>query len=429
MKQSLQREKLGVRYGVVLVMALLALMLAACGGGQPAAPAGGDEPTAEAGGEQQGGETTEASGEPIKVGAIFDQTGPTADVGNPYSQGIVAFVAWKNANGGINGRPIEMISSDYSYQVPRAEELYTQYVTQDQVVVFSGWGTGDTEALKGKISQDQIPFISASLSANLADPAETPYNFLVGTTYSDQLIIAQEWALEDWAAKGSSDAPKFAYMINDSPFGQSPVPDGTAHAEANGVEAPLEVPMPRGATDLTAQLTQIQDSGSNYVFFQNVSSPVALALQNAQALGMEDVQFVCMNWCANELLISLAGEAAESVVGAIPFDPVGSEGAAEALDYATANNIDIGGNAGPYVQGWWAMAILMEGVQRTLDNGEELTGENIKASLETLSGFDTKGVTAPVSFSETDHRATRSLRLFQVQDGKWAPITDFLSAE
>ncbi len=400
------------------LLLLLAMLLAACGGGEP-----------EAGGETAGNEGGETAGssDPIKIGAIFDLTGATADVGKPYSQGQVAYIDWLNANGGVAGRQIDFIHSDYSYQVPRAEELYTQYVTQDQVVAFSGWGTGDTEALKTRISEDQIPFISASYSANLANPGETPYNFLVAPTYSDQLIVAQMWALEDWAAQGNSDPPRFAYLVNDSPFGKSPLPDGVAHATANGLEEPLEVPSPRGATDLTPQLTQIRDYGANYVFFQNVSSPVALALKNASDLGF-DAQFVCLNWCANELLIQLAGDAAEGMVGAIPFNPR-AEGAETALNYAQEQGIDYGGADSNFVQGWWAMAILMEGVERAAGNGDVITGESIKTALESMDGFETGGVTAPITFSSTDHRGTKALQLFQVQEGAWQPITDFMTAE
>lgn len=402
--------------GLSSLIMLLALLLAACGQA-PATPA-----------PASGGQTAPASGEPIKIGAIFDLTGATADVGKPYSQGQIAFINWKNEQGGIAGRKLDLVSSDYEYKVPRAEELYTKFVTQDKVVVFSGWGTGDTEALKGKIRQDKIPFISASYSAALSNPAETPYNFLVAATYSDQLIIAQNWALADWKAKGNSTPPKFAYLVNDSPFGKSPLEDGAKHAAANGMEKPLEVPSPRGATDLTPQLTQIKDYGANYVFLQNVSSPAALALKNAKGMGL-NLQFVCLNWCANEILVQLSGDAAEGMVGAIPFAHVGAEGAKVALDYAKAKNIDFGGAESNFVQGWWAMAILIEGVERTVKEGKELTGENIKASLETVKDFSTGGVTQPITFTDKDHRGTKGLRIFQVKGGKWEPITEFMTAE
>lgn len=132
-------------FGWLVTLALFATLLAACGGGGGTGGTGGST----------GGGT--ASTEPIRVGAIFDLTGATADVGTPYARGQIAFIDWKNEQGGINGRRLQLFSEDYAYQVPRAEELYTKFVTQDKVVVFSGWGTGDTEALRPKITEDKIP--------------------------------------------------------------------------------------------------------------------------------------------------------------------------------------------------------------------------------------------------------------------------------
>jgi branched-chain amino acid transport system substrate-binding protein len=397
--------------GLATRLVIFVLLLAACG----AAAAGG------------GG-----SSEPIKIGALFDLSGATAEVGTPYSRGEQAFIEWKNAHGGVAGHTLELIHNDYAYQIPRAEELYWQYVNQDKVVAIAGWGTGDTEALKGKISQDKVPFVSASYSAALADPSQTPYNFLVGTTYSDQLIIAQNWALENWKKKGVAGAPKFAYLISDSPFGKSPTKDGKQHATTNGLAEPLIVLSPHGATDLTPQLTQIKDSGANYVFIQNTSAPAALALKNAKALELiPQAQFVCLNWCADELVVDQAADATEGLVGIIPFAPLsaGADGARQALDYAKSQNIDLAGSELHFVQGWWSMAILVEGIEQAAKDGKPVTGESIKVALEAINGFDTDHVTAAITFTPDDHAGSKTSRVYQVKGGKWEAITGDMSAK
>lgn len=139
-------------------------------------------------------------------------------------------------------------------------------------------------------------------------------------------------------------------------------------------------------------------------------------MRNASTLGL-DGQFVCLNWCANELLVTLGGEDAEGVAGAIPFAPLstGAEGAQVVLDYAEENGIDLTGKDIPYVQGWWAMAILVEGIERTVMHGNELTSENIKASVESLENFSTDDVTAPITFTADDHRGNKTLRIYQSQ--------------
>ena len=63
-----------------------------------------------------------------------------------------------------------------------------------------------------------------------------------------------------------------------------------------------------------------------------------------------------------------------------------------------------------------------------LDAGKPVTGENIKAALETIQNFDTQGITSPISFSPTSHKGNNSLRLYQVVGGKWTQISDFISA-
>jgi len=387
------------------VFVIASLVLTACGGG---GGSGGDEP--------------------IKVGAIFDLTGATGDVGTPYSEGVKGYVDWLNANGGVEGRPIELISADYAYKVDVAEQLYTQYVSEG-VVAFMGWGTGDTEAMRTKIAEDKIPFMSASYSAALLDMGAAPFNFLIGTSYSDQAIIAVRWAIDDWAAMGNDGAPKVALIHHDSPFGTSPVEDAKAYAEANGVEF-TSLAMPGGVTDYVAELAQMQTFGANYVIVHTVSSPASVLLKDAASQGFE-AQFVMLNWCADEILINLAGDAAEGVVGAIPFTPPTSpvSGHEDADAYLKSQGSSLEEKGLHYTQGWWTMATMVEGIRRVVAAGDEVNGENIRAALESMSNFDTGGVTSPISFSSSSHRGNSSLRLFSVEGGKWVNPSDFISAE
>ena len=413
-------------YSLFAILLTVSLLLTACGSKTTPAPATEAPVVTEA--PATAAPTAETPKDPIKIGAIFDLTGGTADVSTPYSEGMKAYVDWRNANGGIEGHPIDLMSADYAYKVDQAETLYTQYV-QDGVVAFMGWGTGDTEALRTKIAEDKIPFMSASYSAALLDMTAAPYNFLIGTSYSDQAIIAIRWAIDDWAAKGNADKPKVAIIHNDSPFGQSPVADAKAFAEANGV-AFTSLAMPKGATDYVAELAQLTTFGANYVIIQNVSSPAAVLLKDAKSQNF-GAQFICLNWCADENLVKLAGDAAEGVVGTIPFAPPTSPvpGQEEADKWLKAHGSSLAEKGLHFTQGWWTMAVMAEGIARVIKDGKEVNGENIRAALETIQNFDTGGVTSPISFSPTSHKGNSSLRLYKVQGGLWISISDFISAQ
>ena len=386
-------------------VAPFALLIAACGGG--GADAGDDA---------------------IRIGAIFDLTGPTADVGTDYADGIRGWVDWVNEQGGVAGRTVDLIFQDYGYQVDRAEQLYSQFVGEG-AVVFMGWGTGDTEALRLRIAEDEIPFSSASLSHRLGDPEEAPYNFLVATTYSDQLRIALNWILEDHAQGGGTGPPVVALMHNASPFGLSPYEQGGREfAERRGIDLTL-YEMPRAATDYTAELSRIGQSGASYVVFQNTSAPAAVAMRNAESLGME-LQFICLNWCSNAMLIDLAGETSEGTLGTMPYAPLSVDAPGTRLirDYLQSRGESTEGKTNAYTQGWWTIAVFGEALRRVLEGGEELTGANIKAALETLREFDMAGVTSPITFTSTDHRGSKGLRMFQVESAAWVPFSDFLEA-
>ena len=371
-----------------------------------------------------GGGDDGAADNAIKVGAIFDLTGPTADVGTDYADGMRGYADWLNLQGGIEGRPIDLIYQDYAYQIDRAEQLYSQFVSEG-AVVFMGWGTGDTEALRLRVTEDEIPFSSASLSHVLGDPADAPYNFLVAPTYTDQFRITLDWIV----ANHGEGTPVVAHMHHASPFGLSPSRyGGVEYAEAIGVDLTL-YEMPRAAVDYTGEFSRIRQSGAQYVVFQNTSGPAAVALQNATSLGL-DLTFICLNWCANAQLVDLAGEDAEGVMGTIPYAPLSVDvpGTRVIRDYLAGKGETIEGKTNAYTQAWWTFSVFAEAMRRVLASGQELTGANIKAALETFTDLDMGGVTVPISFTPDDHLGAKGLRLFRVEGGEWVPFTEFIQA-
>lgn len=358
---------------------------------------------------------------PIKIGAIHDLSGPTSDIGTPYANGIRDYVKFLNENGGVAGREIDLLSQDYAYAVDQAESLYSQFVNEG-AVAFQGWGTGDTEALKARIASDEIPFMSASLSETLSHPDEAPYNFLVGTTYSDQFIILMKYLKEQGI-------DKVAIMHHDSPFGTSPIADGEDWAAANGVEV-IALPMPGGATDFTAELTQVQESGAGAIVIQNVPSPASTLAKDIERLGM-DIQLACLNYCSNELFVELSGSASEGSIAANPFAFPGSGNALETeiRGYTDANDKNLDELGVGYVQGWATMKAMADAIEDVIEAGDEVTGPNIHAALESFSNHDLGGVSDPLNFSSTNHKGNDALVLYQVVDGVHVAISDFISAQ
>jgi branched-chain amino acid transport system substrate-binding protein len=355
-----------------------------------------------------------AAAESVKVGGIFDLSGATADVGTPYAQGVKDFVGQWNEQG--DGPQIELMSEDYKYDVAVAERLYSR-LKSEGVVAIQGWGTGDTEALRGRITADRIPFMSGSYAETLVNPGETPYNFVVGTTYSDQMRIALQH-IADTAA-----GAEVAYFHHDSPFGESPLEAGEEKASELGLGF-QSYAMPAEATDYVPQLNRAKQQGAKYVVIQNVSTPGAQLAKNIKEQGL-DMTVVCLNWCGDEQFIELAGDAAEGALGVLPFASATSD--AEGLqEPAEAAGGDLQSQGVHYVQGWYTMAVMAEGIKAAAEKGE-VSGDSLKSALEELPAFDTGGVTAPIDFSAESHAGMPGSKIYEVKDGKWTEATDLLT--
>ncbi|MDN5704627.1 MAG: ABC transporter substrate-binding protein, partial [Yaniella sp.] len=124
---------------------------------------------------------------------------------------------------------------------------------------------------------------------------------------------------------------------------------------------------------------------------------------------------------SSELLVTSAGEAAEGHMMIQPVAPLSAEkpGHAEIVDYLEESGGDPD-EVVSYVQGWYAMHIMAEGIRHTLDQDQDLTGANIRESLETLGPIDTGEVIGDgtVEFSPDSHRGTVFSGIYVVEDGE-----------
>jgi branched-chain amino acid transport system substrate-binding protein len=395
-----------------LAAAILILsVLAGCGGSKGTttpSTSGGSTPAA-------------APKEPIKLGGIFDITGATGDVGTPHSEGVRAYIDFINSKGGVNGRQIDLKWDDYAYQTPKAVEIYKKETQQDKVVAVMGWGTGDTEAMKELIAKDKIPYISGSYSESLINPATTPYNFIVAATYSQSARVLLDYAKQKKAGA------KVGMIFHDSAFGRSPLDDAKAYATKIGLTWAGEAALPGAAADAVSQVLELGNKGADFILIQNVTKGSAQVLKAAQQQGLlGKIQFLGMAYSVDENLIKAAGDASEGFVGTAPFAFPYEKGAGidEALAYAKSKGKKPEDLNQKWLQGWTFGKIMIEAIRRSGDN---VTGESIKKSLETIKDLDLGGLGAPLTFTDKSHAGALKAHVYEVKKGRWEPITDFIA--
>ena len=114
---------------------------------------------------QRTGLAATAPGAYLLVGHLVDFTGITASGGQDYGQATIDASNWINANGGINGKLIDLDTVQTSYLVPRALAGYRKWQTQLPYAI-TGWGTAIAEALVGFVTTDEVPYFSAAYAAS-----------------------------------------------------------------------------------------------------------------------------------------------------------------------------------------------------------------------------------------------------------------------
>ena len=358
----------------------------------------------------------------IKVGGIFDLTGITSDVGKPFAQGVRDYVEFANSGGGVNGKKIKLIDVDYGYKIPEAVAAYKRLVSDEEVVMISGWGTGDTEALKNFVNNDKIPYFSASFSAHLTDPTKTPYNFFVGPSYSDQLRAWLTWVKEDW--KDTSRKARVSFIFGDNPYGRSPLVAGKAYAQELGIDVASEEVVPGNFQDATSQLLNMQKNNTDYAYINVTTTGASIILKDAQKLGLK-IKFGSNPYGFSEKLPEVARATAEGVTGVMPHVPYGTDvpGMKAILDFNKGKTPKSSLDA-IYVRGWATASVWVEALKRA-DKAGSLNGEGIKKAMETMSDYSVGGLAPNLTYTPADHRPTTRTPIYIVQNGKLVKVKDY----
>lgn len=344
-----------------------------------------------------------------KVGLLSDLTGPTSSVGTPYAEGIKAYMSWINENGGIAGQPVELIQVDYAYNVQQALAAYKRF-TSEGIVAMQGWGTGDTEALVKFVAKDKIPTFSASYSAHLMDPANAPYNFTIAPDYSTQGRAGLKFLRESWK---DSRKPKLAFIFPDNPYGSVPIPAMKEYAAELGFDIVGQENVDLKAIDATPQLLSLKKVEPDFVWTGGTTPSTAVIMKDAQKLGMKCTFFTNI-WSSDENLFALAGDAANGHFGLQAAAIYGQN--VPGMDLIRKLSKDQP-QMTHYVRGVVSAMTMCEGMKAAAAKGP-ITGESIKAALESMRDYNPMGLSPAISFFAEDHRPSMSVNLCTFKDGK-----------
>jgi branched-chain amino acid transport system substrate-binding protein len=365
------------------------------------------------------------AGETYKIALSLAITGPTSDVGVPYSKGAEDYVKYVNDEKLLGDDKLVIFIKDDGYKTEITKRNFEEFLDED-IVFYLNYSTGSTMAMKQDFDEEKIPTLPASFHAgNLVD---STYVFLPIASYSSQTVGLAEYVAVNHKGDGK---PKVAMFIHPSAFGRAPL-DDVKKSIAAGLGIDLVEVVEHGKDlDNTAMLKRFQSKGVQYVISQTVQPPVATMLKSAQSLGMiastygEEGKFTFLgaHYAGGPDLIGLAGSAAENYYWTTSYKLMTAKGPGTDAQFDLAKRYGRDekiANSQNYTNGIMVVQVAVEAMRRAKSKGKKITRATLYEEMLAMNGYNAYyplTTVGPVSFSKTDREGVDTLQLYVSKDG------------
>lgn len=192
------------------------------------------------------------SSEPIRIGFQQHATGIGAAYGRWYGRTTDAAAAKINAEGGINGRPVEIIAEDDGTDPRRGAEVLGKFANQYNCDV--AYGTLFSHVVIGSApaaGELKLPYFVVSEGHHVASGTLNRYTLQPGITDVKSQVQAMAPFVSDNLGK------KVTMIFPDFAFGHDHRDYFTAAIEAQGGEILAHIPIPPTETSFTRYFPQI----------------------------------------------------------------------------------------------------------------------------------------------------------------------------
>jgi branched-chain amino acid transport system substrate-binding protein len=356
--------------------------------------------------------------EPIKLGAFFDLTGTSSAIGTPTKLVAEMVVKKINEEGGINGRPLQLVIADDEGDPTKAAIIAKKFIESDRVVAIIGPTRTDTGmAAKPIVEQMQVPtFMCVG-----GDPVITVPPFKWTFKSPQRTSVAVKKTFEYMKKKG---VQKIAIITSADGFGR----DGKNWLEKLAPDYGLKIIASESfqATDndMTAQLIKIKATSPEAIICWTIGKAGSIVAKNVRQLAINSPLYQC-HGLPDPIYVKLAGEASEGnlmpstklmVAAQLPVSDPQKKVILEFIRlytdvYKYDRQFPINTHSG---YAWDAIYIVANAMKKGGTNNEKL-----REAIEDTKGY--VGVSGIYNLTAEDHNGlgTDSMVMVQIAGGQW----------
>ena len=347
----------------------------------------------------------------ILIGTTIPLTGPAAGIGTLLSK-IEAETYFRHINetGGINGRKIEYIIKDDTFNYMKAVENTKFLIKEDEVFcLFASFGTVANIAIAPLLIEYKIPLFSPiSWSRKLTHPIN-PFIFSLYPDFYNQ-------AHKIVAYSKSINKIKIAILYLDNDYGNEGL-EGTKEAiKMRGLELVDKINILSNVLDFKAEIARLKYKKPQTVILFTSDIQAAEIIKEAQQQSFNP-QFIGASPIATQTFLDKSGETSEGTVifDFIP-DPQTSikPGVKEYRSLLKKYFPDKKPNAASLI-GYTSAKVLVEALKRT---GRDLTRDKFIKTLENMTNYET-GIIYPITFTSINHLGTKCPHFYRAKEGKF----------
>jgi branched-chain amino acid transport system substrate-binding protein len=340
--------------------------------------------------------------EKIKLGEVNPITGAIGQYGTTCHQGIKLAVDQANAEGGLSGRLIELITEDNQSKPGQTSTIVRKFITQDKVVAIIGDLTSSATMEGGPIAQQaKIPMVTP-LATNPKVTQIGNYIFRVCFIDEFQGRVMARFARETLKASKAAllTDVKQDYSVGLSGFFKETFTEG-------GPTVVREQSYASGDTDFRAQLSAIKAAHPDVVFLPGYYPEVSVILKQARQLGLTIPFIGCEAW-DNPTLVQIAGPAANGCYFSNQFSADDPAPIVQEFDkqYLAVYGVKPDNFA---ALGYDAAHVVLEAIRRSAGT------DGIREALASTKDFP--GVSGQITI-DAQRNASKPVVILAIRDGK-----------
>ncbi len=219
--------------------------------------------------------------EPIKIAFISGFTGPYGSINKKNLQGITIAVEEINRNGGIMGRPIELIEKDDKADPKLAVNIAQKLILKERVDAVVGPTLTATCVATTPLFTEAGMIQLISGTGVPVNASEFPYVFRVAFGTREQAEAIVNYAVDQL------DATKIGLIGDSTALGRNGAKDVMAAMEKRELEPVADEYFNPGDMDLTAQLKRLKDAGSQALVLYAIGPDAANVLKARKDMGWD----------------------------------------------------------------------------------------------------------------------------------------------